>query len=208
MSNKFLTLVENSISRYSNGGLLVGDIVKFVKDFKSHECFKTLSTNVQNYITSGIVANGDKHLRVVNIKSQYPTSAPNNNDNRGTSFTVELAYETAPGYPDLQNRFSVPSCLVEPHATYPSQPDIPDSFRKKEKINHQPVEPKEEDEQFVNNPYLQTMMSQDGNKLTRGDRALTNKNTKIPSSPAKGANSPAVPDQDFTPITAKIGFVS
>ena len=204
MPNKFLTLVENSISRYSNGGLLTGDTVTFVKNFKSRDSYKALSDNLKRYIDEFIKT--DKNIRVVDIKTMFPSSAPGDNANRGNGFSIELAIELAPGSYDLQNKFTVPSDLVEPVNTYSNLPNIPDSIRKKEKITHKPVAPEEDEESAVNNPYLQTLMSQDGNTLRRTETKLLNKNVTIPSMPAKGANSPEVKgfNKVYTPLPTTI----
>lgn len=184
MQNKFLTLVENNITRYTNGGILVGDIVKLIDGYKSHESFKDLSKDVQTAIEDFFKAN-DLNKRIVNIKTYYPTSAPNNDDNRGNCFSVEVAAETAPGRYDKEHKITVPNCIltVVPVDGANLSP-VPDSLKKKERRNLKPV-PYEEDEEMPNNPYLQTMMSQDGNKLTRGDRKLGNQNITIPSKTVK-----------------------
>ena len=156
MPNKFLTLVENSISRYSNGGLLTGDTVKFVKNFKSRDSYKALSDNLKNYIEEFIKT--DKNIRVVDIKPMFPSSAPGDDANRGNAFSIVLATELAPGSYDLQNKFTVPSDILMPDNDYINLPKIPDSIRKKEKLNHKPTPP-EEAEESPYNPYLQTLMT-------------------------------------------------
>jgi hypothetical protein len=199
MSNKFLTLVENSIARYSNGGLLTGDTVKFVKNFKSKDSYKALSDNLKRYIDEFIKT--DKNLRVVDIKTMFPSRAPGDSYNRGNGFSIEIAIELAPGSYDLQNKFTIPSDLVEPVNNYSNLPSIPDSIRKKEKIQHKPAPP-EEDEEVLNNPYVQTLMSQDGNSLRRTETKLLNKNVKIPAVTAKGAANPMVKgfNKVYTPL--------
>lgn len=203
MKHKFLALVENSIARYSNGGLLTGDTVKFVKNFKSKDSYKALSDNLKDYIDEFIKT--DKNLRVVDIKTMFPSSAPGNSDNRGNAFSVEIAIELAPGSYDLQNKFTVPGDLLMPDNDYINLPKIPNSIRKKEKLNHKPTPP-EEAEESPYNPYLQTLMTQDGDKLTRGDKKLNNVNVTIPSQPVKGANSPAVKgfNNVYSPLPTKI----
>lgn len=184
MQNKFLTLVENNITRYTNGGILIGDIVKLIDGYKSHEAFKDLSKDAQVAIEDFFKAN-DLNKRIVNIKTYYPTSAPNNDDNRGNCFSVEVAAETAPGRYDKEHKIAVPNCIL---TVVPidgaNLPPVPDSLKKKERRNLKPVSYKE-DKEMPNNPYLQTMMSQDGNKLTRGDRNLANRNITIPSKTVK-----------------------
>ena len=73
MRNKFLTLVENNITKYTNGGLLVGYVVKLRDGYKSLEYFKTLSGDMQTAITDFFGAN-DLNKRVINIKTGYPSS--------------------------------------------------------------------------------------------------------------------------------------
>ena len=51
MANKFLKIIESTIQRMTNGGLLVGDRVELVSDYKSKESFKALSAEIQDYIT-------------------------------------------------------------------------------------------------------------------------------------------------------------
>jgi hypothetical protein len=194
MQNKFLKLVESHIEAMSNGGLLVSDVVKFVPDYASRECFKELADDVKAFVKELIKL--DRNLRVVNIKTYYPSGAPGNEDNRGSCFNVEIAPEMAPGLFDLKNKVTVPNYVLMKVDTYPNLPPIPSGIRKKERRNFKPVQidnnkpgntGKEEDEETPLNPYLQTLMTQDGDKLTRGDKALLNKNVKIPSVTAKGS---------------------
>lgn len=203
MSNKFLVKIEENIQRYTNGGLLVSDVVKFVKNFKSKDSYKALSDNLKAYIDEFIKT--DKNLRVVDVKPMFPSHATGNDQNRGNGFSVEVAIELAPGSFDLQNKFTVPSDLLVPANDYINLPSIPDSIRKKEKINHKPTPP-EENEEVLNNPYLQTMMSQDGNSLRRTETKLLNKNVKIPAVTAKGAASPEVKgfNKVYTPLPTTI----
>ena len=42
MARKFLKLIENTISRYSNGGFLTGDVVELVSNYKSKDSYKKL----------------------------------------------------------------------------------------------------------------------------------------------------------------------
>ena len=209
MSTKFLVKVEENIQRYTNGGLLVGDTVKFVTNYKSRDSYKALSDNLKSYIQEFIKT--DKNLRVVDVKPMFPSHATGNDQNRGNDFSVEIAIELAPGSFDLQNKFTVPSDILVPANDYINLPRVPDSIRKKEKINHKPVAPvapvaPEEDEEVLNNPYLQTMMSQDGKSLRRTETKLLNKNVKIPSVTAKGASSPEVKgfNKVYTPLSTTI----
>lgn len=203
MSNKFLVKIEENIQRYTNGGKLVSDVVKFVKNYKSKDSYKALGDDVKEYIE--LLTKTDKNIRVVDVKPMFPSHATGNDQNRGNGFSVELAIELAPGLFDLQNKVTVPSDLVVAVNTYSNLPDIPQSMRKKEKINHKPTPP-EEDNESPYNPYLQTLMSQDGSTLRRTETKLFNKNVVIPSEPAKGARSPEVKgfNKVYTPLPTTI----
>jgi hypothetical protein len=203
MSNKFLVKIEENIQRYTNGGKLVSDVVKFVKNYKSKDSYKALGDDVKEYIE--LLTKTDKNIRVVDVKPMFPSHATGNDQNRGNGFSVELAIELAPGLFDLQNKVTVPSDLVVAVNTYSNLPDIPQSMRKKEKINHKPTPP-EEDNESPYNPYLQTLMSQDGSTLRRTETKLLNKNVVIPSEPAKGARSPEVKgfNKVYTPLPTTI----
>lgn len=203
MSNKFLVKIEENIQRYTNGGKLVSDVVKFVNNYKSKDSYKALGDDVKEYIE--LLTKTDKNIRVVDVKPMFPSHATGNDQNRGNGFSVELAIELAPGLFDLQNKVTVPSDLVVAVNTYSNLPDIPQSMRKKEKINHKPTPP-EEDNESPYNPYLQTLMSQDGSTLRRTETKLLNKNVVIPSEPAKGARSPEVKgfNKVYTPLPTTI----
>lgn len=203
MSNKFLVKIEENIQRYTNGGKLVSDVVKFVKNYKSKDSYKALGDDVKEYIE--LLTKTDKNIRVVDVKPMFPSHATGNDQNRGNGFSVELAIELAPGLFDLQNKVTVPSDLVVAVNTYSNLPDVPQSMRKKEKINHKPTPP-EEDNESPYNPYLQTLMSQDGSTLRRTETKLLNKNVVIPSEPAKGARSPEVKgfNKVYTPLPTTI----
>jgi len=205
MPNKFLTLVENNITRYTNGGMLVGDVVELASGYKSDEHFKKLSDDMKKAITD-FFHMSDLNKRIVAIKTRYPSKNPGDEDNRGDCFSVEVAAETAPGRKDYEHKIAVPSTILKVVPQDGSNlPRIPTSMRKAERINHKPVAP-EEDEQVPNNPYVQTLMTQDGEKLTRGDKALANVNIPIPASPAVGHKSPEVKgfSKKFTKLPTKL----
>lgn len=179
---KFLTLVENAIVRNTNGGLLVGDNVKFVDNYKSKEDYKTLPDNVKQHID--ILAKSDLNLFITTIKTSYPSSYTASELNRGDCFKIEIAQELAPGLLDRQNKVTVCCSLIEPVNNYPNLPKIPDSVRRKEKINMKPV-PVEENEETVNSPYNQTSKTQQGDSLKGTEKELPTKNTVIPNVTAK-----------------------
>ena len=183
MQKKFLTLVENHIVRNTNSGLLVGDVVKFVDNYKTKESFKDLPDAIKDAIVE--ITKSDKNLRVVNIKTKYPSTAPADEINRGSCFYAEIAAELAPGFIDKQNKITVCTTLLQTDNNYPNLPKIPSSFRRKEKINMKPVPvTHEENEENINAPYNQTGKTQQGDKLKETEKDLPTKNTKLPDATA------------------------
>ena len=190
MAKKFLTLVENNITRYNNGGILVGDVVLPVKNLKSHPAFKMLAPEVQQYIADFFAMK--KNVRVTNIKTKYPTSAPNDEDNRGISFYLELSHELAPGLYDQANKVTVPRELVYLNNSYSNLPPTDEYKHKEKRTRLAKVVQGEEDEESPYNPYLQTLYSQDGDKLRKSDTTLRNVNVTLPSQPDKSMKDPQV----------------
>ena len=191
MANKFLNLIEATIQRMTNGGILTGDRVQLADDYKSHKGFKELPKTVQAYIES-IFKDIDLNKKVINIKTEYPSSAPGNEDNRGSSFIATVAVELTNGLYDNENSVSVPmSILVADDgghgADFGSAP-VPDSVKYDNKVQIDPVEAEENEEQ-------QQTMTQQGDSLKKSERSLAKKNTKIPSKPA--TPSPAV-NENYT----------
>lgn len=191
MARKFLKLVENTITRMSNGSFLTGDLVKLVKNYKSKDSYKKLNDAQKEYIDTYF--DSDKNYRIVNIKTDALTPGPGNSDNRGTTFYLDIALELAPGRYDNQGKVTVPSECCETIATDVNRPSIPDSDRYDNKV-HGPVEAEENEEQ-------QQTMTQQGDGLKKSEISNPRQNTKIPSSPA--TKSPAVKESytaNYMPI--------
>lgn len=191
MASKFLNLIESTIQKMTNGGILTGDRVELVDNYKSHKGFTELPEEVQNFIEK-IFKDTDLNKKVINIKTEYPSTAPGNEDNRGTSFIATVAVELTNGLYDNENSVSVPMSILvaddgEHGADFGSAP-VPDSVKYDNKVQIDPVEVEENEEQ-------QQTMTQQGDSLKKSERSLAKKNTKIPSKPA--TPSPAV-NENYT----------
>ena len=123
-------LYETYVSRYTRGGFLTGDLVRFKKGFENTQSFKELDPNVQQKLKD--FAASDINLRVSGIVNKYPSHQPGNTDNSTGDVSVTISQETAPGRydgfvnaaPDLfdtvdvyPNRMPVPNSLVRPNGT-------------------------------------------------------------------------------------------
>lgn len=188
--NKFVKLYESAISRYTRGGFLTGDLVKFIEGAARDDFFKDQAPNyiakLKQFIDSGL------NVRVSAVKPVRPSTQPGNIQNEASSFLVDVTLELAPGlYKDF---ITVPAHVLTPHDTYPNLAPVPGSLKREGDVN---IHPKElgavaQEEQMVS-PHRQTNTSDRGNaKDSETENKLNNVNTAIPSSPAQGEKSPAV----------------
>ena len=192
MARKFLKLVENPITRMSNGSFLTGDLVKLAKNYKSKDSYKKLNDAQKEYIDTYF--DSDKNYYIVNVKTDALTPGPGNSDNRGTTFYVDVALELANGRYDNQGKVTVPSDILERIDTGINRHPVPDSDRYDNKVQIDPVEAEENEEQ-------QQTMTQQGDSLKKSEISNPRQNTKIPSSPA--TKSPAVKESytaNYMPI--------
>ena len=201
MKRNFVDLFESAISRYTRGGFLAGDVVKFNDDAFSDPWYKDLGKNtkevIQNMVKSGL------NLRVSNVKNTLPAvMGAGNIDNMTIDTNLDITSEIAPGrYLDF---ITIPARLVSPVASYPNLPEVPEVFKKGDPGKRTHIKPKvvkdEQEEVPFYTPQQQTRMSDMGNnKLSAGDRTLKNQNTVIPSSPAQGHKDPASYTYNYLP---------
>lgn len=188
--NKFEKLYESAIQRFTRGGFLTGDLVRFTENAFKDDFFKK---QAPNYVQKAKSFNeGGLNLRVSAIKAVRPTIHSGDIQNEAESFLVDIVQEIAPG---LYREFiTVPAHLLEPVNTYPNLAPVPDSLKRHNDTNIDPQTVKLKDStEMMLSPHRQTLTSDAGNqKDSPGDRKLNDFNTKIPSSPAKGENSPSV----------------
>lgn len=198
MANKFLNLVESTIQRMTNGGVLVGDRVDLVDNYKSKDSFKNLSDTVKDYIEK-LFNDSGLNKKVINIKTDMPSRAPGNEDNRGGSFTAIVAKEEAPGLYDNQNSVAVPLDLLvhntEGHDEDFGSSPVPNEVKGDNKVQIEPKEVKQEDEQTE-----LTRMTQQGDSLKPTEIYLPKQNTKIPA-----GGSVSKPNQAGTYTTQYMG---
>ncbi|NBO99671.1 MAG: hypothetical protein EBU90_06030 [Proteobacteria bacterium] len=188
--NKFVKLYESAISRFTRGGFLTGDLVKFTDNALRDEFFGQQAPNylakVKSFIDSGL------NMRVSAVKPVRPSTQPGNIQNEASGFLIDITLELAPGlYKDF---ITLPAHVLQHIDTGTNLAPVPDSLKKTDNVNIKPkeVDIKSEDELMLS-PHRQTGTSDQGDKKdSEGDRTLNNFNTAIPSSPAVGEKSPAV----------------
>lgn len=161
METKFAVLYENLLERYQQGGFIIGDRVKFKKDALNLDYFKNKGQSLIDIIRTTMAPGFDLNLRVGAIKSIRPTTTQNY---RGGSESPDDQYadiyiEYAPGL--YRNPMTVPIGALELQDDGINTGPVPDSVKRKSKIQIKPEEVKSE---------------QDANF----DINLQNKNVQIP----------------------------
>jgi len=183
MAKRFLKLIENTITKMSNGGFLVGNYVKLASDYKSKDGYKNLPKQTQDYIDSYF--DGDNNYKIVNIKTAEVTPGPGNSDNRSMGYVADVAKQTAPGRYDNQGKVTVSVDMLDSVDVEPGNqlgPNVPDSQKYDNKVKIKPEEVDEEDFKNNNNENLSNpRITQQGDSVKGTEVYLPTKNTKIPS---------------------------
>lgn len=194
---KFINLYESAIQRYTRGGFLTGDLVKFKDGFKNTDFFKSQAGNylqkIDEWIKSGL------NIRVSAIKPVYPNAyKPGNIQNEAESFLIDVVLEKAPG---LYYEFiTVPAACLDHIDTGINLAPVPDALRNDGKVQIDPVPLTDIQPDSYQSPFRQTRTSDTGN--TRDNKTELNlpvKNVKIPSSPAEGERDPANSTAKYLP---------
>ena len=138
MEKKFINLLESVMTRYTRGGFLVGDCVKFKKGFQKNDFYKTVGSNVIDTINQMI--DSGLNLRVVGIKNTTSPVFPGNEDTSNGQVAIDIALDHMGG------RYShyvtvCPSCL-DIIDSYPNLAPVPDAFRAEDKTIIKPEEVK------------------------------------------------------------------
>ena len=171
MAKTFLKMLESAMQRYTRSGVLVGDYIKLVDGYKSHEPFKELTPSVQdaveNLIKTGL------NLRVVNVKNKYPSAQPGNIDSTNGEVVLDIAADEGGGR--YTTRVTIPVCCVEVQDYTPGYAPFPDSVKRPNNTILKPeplkIEPGES--------YDRTRKTTQGESDKDSDLELPVKNTKI-----------------------------
>lgn len=139
METKFNVLFENLLERYQQGGLIIGDRVRFRKDCLKLDFFKEKGQNFLDIVKSCMDPNFDLNLRVSAIKSIYPTTTQNYRGGTESpdKIFVDVIVEYAPGL--YRTPMTVPIECLELQDDGINTGPVPDSVKRKSKV-HGPEE--------------------------------------------------------------------
>ena len=188
---KFTNLYESAIQRFTRGGLLVGDLVKFKKSIFDDDFFKNQSSNyvdkVKSFIDSGL------NIRVSSIKTVRPSYQPGNVYNEGSEFLADIVLEKAPGL--FYDFITVPVRILEHFDTGVNLAPVPDLLRYDDKSSTDISElgTTKKGAEALLDPFRQTRTTDHGNgKDSNSQTYLPTQNTRIKSSPSEGSKDPSV----------------
>ena len=118
--------------------------------------------------------NNDLNKKVIDIKTDQPSRAPGNADNRGSAFSAVVAVELASGLYDNQNAVTVPSDILHAEDDEINGSPVPDSVKYDNKVQIEPKELEEDENE-------QQTMTMQGDKLAKAEQSNPKKNTPIPA---------------------------
>lgn len=135
-TGKYETIIESTITRFSQGGVLSGDLVKIRKDALKNEKVKANTEPYQKALENAM--NTDLNLRVCAVKSIRPTTTGdyggghNSGTRAPTDYFVDIVIEYAPGL--WRDPITVPLEILEIVDTNGNLSPIPDSLKRKNKV--------------------------------------------------------------------------
>lgn len=138
METKFDVLFENMLERFQQGGYLIGDRVRFKKDVLKMDYFKNKGSNFLDVVKACMDPNFDLNLRISAIKSTRPTTSQNYRGGTESPDDIyaDVIIEYAPGL--YRNPMTVPISALELQDDGINRGPIPDSIKRKSKINIKP----------------------------------------------------------------------
>ena len=159
--NKYTTLLEATLQRFTSGGFLTGDLVKLKSGCTSSEWAKKQPSNLMEKLKE--FAATDKHLRVSAVKALRPAvSGSIQPHNQVDDYYCDIVMEEAPG---LYHQFiTLPAELLEYQEQDINLPELPESLRGKDSTTGEPEEVAVEDSDNPMDPVEQTIGGTDKDK--------------------------------------------
>jgi hypothetical protein len=194
VNKKFIKILESTINRYTRGGFLVGDIVKFKDGYDRMTSFKALNDEIQRRLV--MYANSDLPIRITNIKNHYPSTQPGNDDNMDGLVSCDISQEVMPG--KVYEYVTCPADLLQRIDAYPNLTPVAGSHHYDNKENIKPItvaEYEEDEQEIVKNQTRKTSQNPEiGSATAPSQTNLLNTQVKIPH----GSDTGKLADQGGT----------
>lgn len=169
MSRKFEAIVESALQRYQGADFLVGDRVKFVDNYNSHDWFQGLPDLALERLKA-IIESGD-NIRVTSVTANRPTGTLPVNAPNVVGTSIGIAREQAPGL--FTSPFTVPhDIIVLQEDGINLAGETPEGQIRKDTSHIKPAEVDSDSDNLA-------VKKQTG--VDEGDRKLTDKNEKLPN---------------------------
>ena len=146
MGKKFDSIFEAVVSRYTVGGYLPGDIVKFRPDYKSSQTYKSMHSQMKKELDELI--NSGLNIKVVQVGSKTYNASAANDHKTADNIVITVAGDHGGG----RHYGSIAVCadMLDMEASGDPTPKIPDQFyRDDEKYLHGKPEEWKADQQNI-----------------------------------------------------------
>lgn len=142
---KYEQIIESTLGRYQQGGIMGGDIVKIKKNALNHPKVKDMAENLKGNIK--MLMDTDLNITVIGVRSTRD-SRGEMSDGLGlssttapTDFWLDVAVLHSPGL--RGDPITIPIEVAERVDFGGNMPSVPDSLKRKGKINIKPVDASE-----------------------------------------------------------------
>lgn len=165
--DKFTKIFESNFNRFQGGGLLAGDVVKFIDNAINDKWFDGQTSTIKDKVQE--ILNTDLNLRVASVKALRPAADGGaQQDQQTDNFYCDVALERAPGlYTDIM---TIPVHLIQVVDLEGNLAPIPDSLRADDQSH---IEPREVDLKPGEDEHCAVW----GTKTHEGDKKLPTKDS-------------------------------
>ena len=171
ITNTFNTLFESNFQKFQGGGILSGDVVKFIDGVDSNDWVKAQQPNFIEKLKE--MMDSDQNIRVSSVKAVRPASGGAvQQDQQVDDFYCDIVSEISPGL--WTDFLTVPANILVVQDLEGNLPPVPDSQKRDDDSHINPEEPEIEEGKDETNPSQQT-------KAQENDRNLPGSDTKIKS---------------------------
>jgi hypothetical protein len=166
--NKFGKIFESNFQRFQGGGILAGDVVKFVDNILDGDWIASQTAGVKDKIQE--LLDSDLNIRVSSVHAKRPAvSGSVQQDQQADEFYCDVVQELAPGL--FNNVITVPIEALEQIDTGNNLAPIPDSQRREDSSHIKPEEPNLTEGEDETCPVRGTYSKRDDRSLEDRDKA-------------------------------------
>ena len=138
ITNTFNTLFESNFQKFQGGGVLAGDVVKFIDNVTSNDWVKGQQPNFIEKLEQ--MLGSDQNIRVSSVKGVRPANGGAvQQDNQVDEFYCDIVSEISPGL--WTDFLTVPANILVVQDLDGNLPPVPDSQHREDDAYIEPEEP-------------------------------------------------------------------